>query len=210
MKVQSNGLKGGLVCTALLASVAVVAGPASADPTVVFGAIAWDDAVPFGNVFDAWDFGAVTLLNPHPYGTFENRNSYFGNAGPIGIDSTNAPRPGWDWEMSFDFQNAGVQVVPGYEVFTNITVYLYIKEVNTTRPISEFEVKYNGNVIGVDTNWLPGDDQAIMFTISFLDLLGPNGQFDGILTVQWNQVPAPGALALLGLAGVMAKRRRRA
>ena len=50
------------------------------------------------------------------------------------------------------------------------------------------------------------DGFSITFDASTFDILPGAG---GVVQIQWTQVPAPGSLALLGLAGLMGTRRRR-
>ena len=49
------------------------------------------------------------------------------------------------------------------------------------------------------------DGSSIHFSALVSEIL-QGGEF---VTIQWNQIPAPGALALLGLAGLASRRRRR-
>jgi len=208
MKVHSQTLSRGLVCSALLAAVSGATSNVHADPTDIFGAVAWDDAAFFGNVVDAWDFGAVTGTNPHTYGTVQSVGSFFSGADPLVIDSSQEPRPGWDWQVSIDFLNSGISNVYNAYGFDRVSVYLYIKELGTTAPISGVHAKYNGAEIGF-IDLAPGDPQGFILQFLINDMVDPTGLVTGVLTIQWNQVPAPGALALLGLAGMASRRRRR-
>lgn len=76
-------------------------------------------------------------------------------------------------------------------------------------PIASFVLHSSGfgNEFGLTT--LNGEGSAGVWTLYIGDAAGgDNGVFDGF-TLQLEGVPAPGALALLGLAGLASRRRRR-
>lgn len=208
MKVNSRKLTGGLVCTALLASVSAISSQANADPTDIYAGFAQN--LPggfFGTAVDAWDSGVFGGA-PHTYGTQSVAQSYFGTGYSIGMDSTAAPRPGWDWEISLDLSNSGMYIIPTYPQYNQFTVYLYIKEPGVA-PITDFHLKYNGQDIQPSLDFGTFGGAVLAFQVNIADMIDPTGFVTGTLTVQWNQVPAPGALALLGVAGLVGKRRRR-
>ena len=68
-----------------------------------------------------------------------------------------------------------------------------------------------GGVTGLQANsWTAGALGADTYTFSVEDLVGGDGGAIGSLVIKYTAVPAPGAVALLGLAGLAGTRRRRA
>jgi hypothetical protein len=197
------------------AAVLTIAGSASSSAFAGFddieGAIMMDDGAYLGTVLEVWAFGAVFPSSPHVYGTTETVDAFNNVGGPIQLDSTQTPTTGWGYALNADLTDSMIRIVPGFEEFDRLTVQLNVEVPGTTTPIADYEVRYDGQVIEVeDIGELKSMKLSnIAFRFSFEEYLDPAGFLSGVLTVQWNQVPGPGALALLGVAGVALKRRRR-
>ena len=127
---------------------------------------------------------------------------------PVHISSGYSSVPGWSFFISFDFSDYDPEdwIPVGYD---DLGMYCIIQEPGDNPPISGIAV--------VDGNGAPMDSYAFDF---------PNPPFSGqtfgvfvsaqdaidtgeIVTLLWNQVPAPGALAALGFACLLTRRRLR-
>jgi len=186
-----------LLCGALLASVLpAIEHTAQADPTEITVLTASFNSVS--------GYAASVFSSLHTFGT----TSMHGLATyPVHFTSGFSARPGWTYEMVVDFSDydPGFFVPFGYDA---LAIYLFIKEPGTTAPISEINVK---DGTGADLAYtgmfnLEGHDDGVIGIHVDTNAVIAGGF---TVTIQWNQVPAPGALALLGVAGLVGKRRRR-
>ena len=184
-----------LLCGALLASVLpAIEQTASADPGELFIV---------ATTVNPATGGASSIVQG--YHTFGTTGTNIGGTWYVDVSSGPSQRVGWDYELTanwdpFDPESFFPEYSQGY-------LYIYIKEAGTTTPISAVNVKdVNGNDIAfnVEAGSGPG---TIAITFDLFGLINTTGSH--IMSVQWNQVPAPGALALLGVAGLVGKRRRR-
>jgi len=67
------------------------------------------------------------------------------------------------------------------------------------------------SVVGVDGHFFAGwEDAGGITSIRIIEPSGENGRVGGIDNVRYDYIPAPGALALIGIAGLGLRRRRRA
>jgi len=201
-----------LICGALLASIAAFAEPAEA--TVIPGVSQitvsgqWNDHA--GNVY--------TAIGPGPHTFGGAATTYPGSNFPtftVTVTSGLSTRPGWQNEIVLNFNNFGLFNNP-----PNIywDTQLVIKQLPNATPITNFQVKNGagtvlplagatGNPTGLQTI---GSTNGGTITISNL-ITAFNLATDDRLIIQWNQqiIPAPGAMALLGLAGFVGGARRR-
>jgi hypothetical protein len=210
MRGAPRSYSAALIGVTTLVTLAGASAPAPAETTNILGLMVMDDGAFMGSILEAWAFGSLIPSAPHPYGTVQTVDAFSNVGGPVLLDSTQAPRPGWDYELSVDLADSQIRIVPNLEQYNRIVLQMFIEESDGKTPISAYEVKYNGQVIEVeDIGTLTTVDlPQIAFRFEFEEYLGPLGVIDGVLTVQWNHVPAPGALALLGLAGAVRRRRR--
>lgn len=187
-----------LLCGALLASVLpAIEQTASADPgTLGLETNVTGDADNEFSHFTGFShsFGGATIL---PY------DSAFYS---IIVTSGLSNRAGWQYEITFDYINFGISFFQNSASFTNPAAEVHVT-VDDPDGIGSYTVKgYDGSAIA----WTEGADHNLgngVFHI--LVLLDEVEAGDYGFTIQWNAVPAPGALALLGVAGVVGKRRRR-
>jgi hypothetical protein len=186
-----------LLCGALLATMVVAETPASADPTdiTVIGDWFRSNGTFYSGINGVHTFGGPVTTIPGTSPTFT-----------VDVSSGPSQRPGWTYELTIDFYDFALFNLGGdggsFWQFT-----FNIKDEPTGNPISEYEVK-NGAGIVLAVADLGSTDGTITFQLlnSAFDLPGAS---QDKLTIQWNQIPAPGALALLGVAGLVGKRRRR-
>ncbi len=57
--------------------------------------------------------------------------------------------------------------------------------------------------------WHPGPMAAGAWVLDIWDTVGGDGGSIGVMTIDYNPIPAPGVVALLGVAGLASRRRRR-
>lgn len=98
---------------------------------------------------------------------------------------------GWDYEIVFDYTEYDV----GFFTAQGTS------QISITDLVDDFEVADAQASFGN----LSFDANSISWDASVADILGANE----IVTISWNAVPAPGALALLGVAGLIGASRRR-
>lgn len=150
----------------------------------------------------------VTLDDVMSYGGIDDPSNYFNtlNLGAgthivgIGYDvEVTAYSPSWQSEVTVAFENSdysgGVYLTPGISV----------NESGTGSYSSGGIV----DLIGLELDFFLNDDGLLLLQVfeSWNDGLAPDGMISGTLTIQY--VPTPGALAVLGLGGLVAGRRRR-
>ena len=185
-----------LMCGALLASVLGTTEVAQADPTDILIGTALNGASGASAVHT---FGGA----PTTYGAL---SPYF-----ITVSSGDSDREGWQYEVQFDLSAFDVGFLGPSAIFS---ISMIIKDDATSRPISAVNVK---DVNGNDIEFITAPDLPDGFGNGDIFLgvfagdidLGDGNPTNDIVTVQWNQVPAPAAFALLGLGGLVGSRRRR-
>lgn len=196
MKTMTVRKSGALICGALLASIATMAEPVHADPTVIGIQGAWNNGAGgvYTSISGVHTFGGPPTILP-------------GSSAPVfTVTATSglSTRPGFDFELVLDFANFGLFNNPP-NIWWDTT--LMIKPDTTPAPIGVYQVKNGAGAIlqTVDLGSTPG-------TIRIRNLIGDfnlPGAADDKLIIQWTQIPAPGALALLGAAGAFGFRGRR-
>jgi hypothetical protein len=142
-----------------------------------------------------------------------------------------------DQQSALPFTSAMTAMSDNPDADSFVTIGLFNGDGNETTLVPTFDVDafLNGNSIGVDAGWFnfdPLNDQGVpdgrgLVLIAVFaptnDLKGKSGVVSGVLTVGYSIggpvpefgtdsfiTPAPGALGLLALAGVMGRRRGRA
>ena len=204
--MKNSSLKSApLLCGALLASICAVAEPANAEPgTFLFSA--WSSSATGTSQLSPMNGPHVYNGGPQQYAAPFGGGQYFciTNSGP-------SNRPGWMHEIRIDFTPFGITYAPG----THETIELTnIKPVGAPDLITSFQVKKtDGSLYTLQA--IPGglsggiinNGTGIRITLTQLDIQNAPGD---TVIIQWNQaVPAPGAIALLGMAGLMGGSRRR-
>lgn len=131
----------------------------------------------------------------HEFGTTETSDFFF----PITISSGLSDRDDWTYQLVIDYTENDLGFFGNGSASIEI---LNIKGPDDPMPIIEVQAKdAQGNPIG---QW-EFDGGNIFWAAGTSEIL-ESGE---IVVIQWNQIPAPGALALLGIAGLCGARRRR-
>ena len=118
----------------------------------------------------------------------------------IGVSSGPSMRPGWQYEITFDYTNYDIGFFG--PAGTHALDLTGIKDPGTPDFITDVFVKdLNGNAVG---NWST-DGFNIFFDASVGEILAAGE----VITIQFNQIPTPGAAALFGVGGLAMTRRRR-
>jgi hypothetical protein len=187
-----------LICGALLASVMPMTEEASADPTQINL---------FTAAFNATNSNVASTVNGvHTFGTTQIFPAQVPSY-TIEVTSGGSNRPGWSYELSINY----LDYDPGYFIpfgYDRLRIDLGIKPEGTPRPITDIEVKNGQGAILAHVGLLAGgaahDDGNIVLHVSTASVIAGGN----IVRIQWNQIPAPGSVALLGL-GLLGARRRR-
>jgi hypothetical protein len=129
----------------------------------------------------------------YEYGTTDTYSDSFGFTWDA---SSPAGFPGYDNSILVDFSNFA------YGDFANETATVSLDNIDINVLGDAAFFNSNGTQIGTGTN--AGDGFSGTYAVN--DILAADGVS---LVIAWNNVPAPGALALLG-AGLLGGRRRRA
>ena len=92
--------------------------------------------------------------------------------------------------------------------------YLYVTSINSNGGDAPNggSLTFTGLTGTVDVSsagWFAGSSFGFMATSTWSDGVGPSGTIVGTGWVNLAPIPAPGALALLGLAGITSRRRRK-
>ncbi|MBT8485461.1 MAG: hypothetical protein HKO59_09120 [Phycisphaerales bacterium] len=177
-----------LICGALLASVAMTAEVTMADP----GTLGLTTSINgISSVFSGSHVfgGATTILGGGIY--------------TIEVDSALSTRPGFDFEVRFNVVPFSIGFFGGSDLFhVDITG---IKAPGDPQPIDEVAIKstFGGGAVPFNDNGIDGGNIRVTMLVSDVIAAGED------ITIQWNQIPAPGAIGLLAVAGVVGGRRRR-
>jgi MYXO-CTERM domain-containing protein len=156
------------------------------------------------SVTHAGAFSGISALNNVTY-TYGNASTFtVPGWGSLGVTSPEtALAQGLDNSLKLDFTNFKYSAFTGMFATTGT-----IKLTNIAEPVdlSTVRIFVNGNNIASGVGAVGSGFQASWSTQTVYNANPTNP----ILVVAWNSapVPAPGALALLGLAGLMSRRRR--
>lgn len=182
-----------LLCGALMAAVATTT-DVSADPGVInVNTFATRPANPsFSNFLGNHTFGGA----PTVLGGFYSQT----------VTSGLSNRPGWEYQLNVDYANFGTSYFAGGG--WTFVINLVIKPENTPSPITAVTIKDSQGNTYVNPVLLTFTPGSIQVRLTAEAVIG-GGDW---VSIQWNQgeIPAPGALALLGIAGLAGTRRRRA
>jgi hypothetical protein len=185
-----------LVCGALLASITALTDTVDAAP-VAIGIDTFVHATGSTQAFSR-------IIGTHQFGT---QGQVMG-APPytITVSSNPSQRPGWQYELMVNY----TAYDPGYFIpfgIDRLTLDLNgIKPDGAPDPIIAINVKHiDGSTYTSGQNSFTGT--SIHVDVAIAEVIAPGS--NNIIIVQWNQFPAPGGLALLGVAGVLGGRRRR-
>jgi len=131
----------------------------------------------------------------HQFGTSVTSPEFFS----LTITSGMSDREGWQYQIEIDYTQYDVGF---FTTGTSTVDLLGIKSPDSPFPISDARAK---DAFGNDIGSIVFDGGNITWVGVANDILAGGER----VTIQWNQIPAPGAIALLGLAGLTAGRRRR-
>lgn len=144
----------------------------------------------------AW--GSIDFLDPNP-------TNGIGDGFFIGVDSGDSSRAGFDYELTLDYSayDIGFFGGDGTHAITMTDVYS-----GNPGAITDVFVKdSNGLAVGNFST----DGASIFWDASIDDVLKAIGPAeDQVITIQFAVIPAPGVLAVFGVAGLAGTRRRRA
>jgi len=144
--------------------------------------------------------GGFTEVAPflgHEFGTSDSFAPFPGF--PINISSGLSDREGWQYQIVIDYREYDIGI---FGSGTSTVELLGIKSPDSPFPITDARAK---DAFGNDIGGIEFDGGNIIWVGGTMDILN-SGE---LVTIQWNQIPAPGAIALLGLAGLTGTRRRR-
>lgn len=132
-----------------------------------------------GSYSEQWDFPG------HEFGTTENSGGLFS------ITITSGAGVGWDYQLVVDYTDFDIG-------FFEAAGFAEVDLSDLTGALSVANASANYGNLSFTAN-------SISWDASVADILA-NGE---MVTISWNAIPAPGALAFLGLAGLVSARRRR-
>jgi hypothetical protein len=142
--------------------------------------------------------------------TFGSSDTYGSSVYPMTVSSGLSDREDWDYEVTWDLTAFDTSFFDPDDTFN---VLMEIKADDTDSPISEISVK---DAAGNETDaWIDltgtgtGHTNGSISLGVIFEIIQPSGSGNEFFTIQWNQVPAPGAMALIGLAALAGRRRRR-
>ena len=147
-------------------------------------------------------FGPQSLLVPTGY-TYGNATGMTVTGWGTVMVTSPAAAPGFDNALNLNFTNFGYISVFSAFPATGTVILTNIAE---AVDLSSVKVLVNGTNIGSGVGAAAGGFQASWSTAAVLagNPVSPN------VTIAWNSVaPAPGSMALLGLAGLVARRGRK-
>jgi MYXO-CTERM domain-containing protein len=188
-----NGTKSAtLLCGALLASVCGAVETASANPTELAITTSINGTFSVASAFHTFG-GPATTYGAATY--------------PITVSSGASSAVGFDYAIDFDLIGFDISYFPAGDMF-HVAIDVAM---DGGKKIGAMEVvNYSGAVIAITDLSGTGTghtDGSIMFSFDVLSVY-PGIGGEGFV-INFTTVPAPGALALLGLAGVAGGRRRR-
>jgi hypothetical protein len=144
--------------------------------------------------------GALSAINnvTHTYGTTDTLT--VPNWGSV-VVSTPAPAPGAEHAMNVDFTLFGYSAFG----FFGSTGTIKLNNLAETADLSSVRLLANGMDIATAVSAATGGFQVSWDSTTLLAInpTTPN------VTVAWNTLPGPGALAMLGLAGLTPRHRRK-
>jgi hypothetical protein len=145
-------------------------------------------------------FSGVSAITDQSYAYGSPANFLAAGWGTLNVNSP-APAPGYDNALTLDFTNFSYSTFAGFPSVGTVT----LKNIAEAPDLASVKVLVNGFSIGYGVMSATGGFQASWNTASVFTF-SPDTPH---VIVAWNSVPAPGALALLGLAGVAGRARRR-
>lgn len=189
-----------------IAATAAVAGIASADTLVVPVNVEWPTSqtglittVSFA-LPDVASIDSISIDMAHTWGA----DLIVGIAG----DTNGAIFDLLNENNSSNSGNYDLGLVAGSGALANVAPYEFLESGTPVGSIPN--TGFLGGLSGLQANaWTGGALAADTYTLSITDAIGGDGGGIGNLTITYT-IPAPGAMALLGLAGLAGTRRRRA
>jgi len=208
MRTETTKRTGTLVSSAVLAAVCcgTIATPAWADAPddIQVDAVQFDDA--YGPE-SPWDF----IQGLHTFGTTDTFDSGYAPGFGYEVDVTSGSTGPDSYYMLFDWSAFDLPYGIGYDAdLLFFTLNLYPVDERTGEGTDIDSISITTSVGGpdmADISGLTETDGLVEFQAN-AQTVEDNG---GLIVVEWSTkaIPAPGALALLGMAGFVGSRRRR-
>jgi MYXO-CTERM domain-containing protein len=197
----------------MAASVAGLTGAAQAGPIYVennsFEATVLSDATWLPGAPEGWTLieGTFGVLNPsdyvYPDGMPDGVNVAYGNGGTIGQVLAAVLEPGTLYSLNVMLGERPTLPFPGYRIQLLAGGEVLAEDVDTIQPES---TTFEGSLVRFHTD---ASDPLIGLPLEIrLVSFGRQVLFDKV-TLHGSPIPAPGALALLAVAGLTGRRRRR-